>query len=231
MNEILGMLLPFLFSGDSSSGALLNILNAFSGQTFGAANTDGLASARTTQLLNARSKFPAVPDTKSINRSIDMVVDRLGINPTSGEGQGAAAFIRGLHALSPDFVGTIAGIPDGSKFFSMIANGAPGISMASGGGMTDVTNPYSVMAAHERSVKMARSMYDMALRPDGGYDVSYGHGLNMTEIGEVTQRLLSSGIPYKQYVKRLGQKEADFSTETGRILNPEDEKTAVWTTP
>ena len=191
MNDILGILIPLLMS-DADFGT---ILRALGGAGSGAVGMDGLQEMLKTQTMNARMAAPLVQNQKTIDSAAEMLIDRMGVNPFSGFGQGLSSFVGSMYHLAPDTIGAVLGIPNGGQFFSTIANGASGISQAAGFGTTDIFNPYSVLSAHERTRDMARVVYDLGVRPNGGYNISYGHGLNMDEMGKVTQRLLTSRIP------------------------------------
>lgn len=191
MNELLGTLIPLLMSGYGLS----DFLRLFGGAG-GASAMDGLQGMMRSQAINARMASPLVQNQSTINAAAETFVGRLGFNPYTGVGQGVTSLIGNLYHFAPDTMGTILGVPYGGQFFSTIANGAAGISQASGMGGVDIFNPYSVLAAHQNTNNMAKMMYDFGVRKDGGYDVSYGHGLNMGEMGKVAQRILSSQIPY-----------------------------------
>ena len=205
------MLIPFLMQG----AGLGDLFRAFGGSGQGAASMDGLSSAISASMMNARRNFPLKQNQETINSAAEMFVDRLGINPYSGAGQGFSAFLGGAYHAAPDIVGGILGIPNGQRFFSQIANGASGINLAAGYGSTDVLNPYSVMENHKRSMNMAKTVYDLGVKQDGGYDISYSHGLNMDEMGKVTQRLLSSSIAYRE----VSEGEDGIFRETGKDIS------------
>ena len=205
------MLIPFLMQG----AGLGDIIRAFGGTGNGAASMDGLSSAISASMMNARRNFPLKQNQETINSAAEMLVDRLGINPYSGAGQGFSALLGGAYHAAPDIVGGILGIPNGQKFFSQIANGASGINLAAGYGSTDVINPYSVMENHKRSIDMAKTVYDLGVRQGGGYDISYSHGLNMDEMGKVTQRLLSSRIAYRE----VSEGEDGIFRESGKDIS------------
>ena len=205
------MLIPFLMQG----AGLGDIVRAFGGVGQGAAGMDGLSSAISASMMNARRNFPLKQNQETINSAAEMLVDRLGINPYSGAGQGFSALLGGAYHAAPDIVGGILGIPNGQRFFSLIANGASGINLAAGYGSTDVLNPYSVMENHKRSMDMAKTVYDLGVKQDGGYDISYSHGLNMDEMGKVTQRLLSSRIAYRE----VSEGEDGIFRESGKDIS------------
>ena len=194
MNELLGMLIPLLMSG----AGLGDILRTLGGAGQSAAGMDGLSSVMSTSMMRAKQYFPLKQNQETINSAAEMLADRLGINPYSGLGQGMVHMLGSAYHVAPDMIGGILGIPNGQQFFSQIANGASGINLAAGYGRTDILDPYSVMANHKRAMDMAKTVYDVGVRQGGGYDISYSHGLNMDEMGKVTQRLLSSRIAYRE---------------------------------
>ena len=225
MNDILGILIPLLMS-DADFGT---ILRALGGAGSGAVGMDGLQEMLKTQTMNARMAAPLVQNQKTIDSAAEMLIDRMGVNPFSGFGQGLSSFVGSMYHLAPDTIGAVLGIPNGGQFFSTIANGASGISQAAGFGTTDIFNPYSVLSAHKRTLDMARTVYDLGMRPNGGYNISYGHGLNINEMGKVTQRLLTSRIPYREYAEdpKTGRLIEDAQTgtltETGNTVDPTKE--------
>ena len=225
MNDIIGILIPLLMSGADFG----TIIRALGGAGSGAVGMDGLQEMLKTQTLNARMAAPLVQNQKTIDLAAEMLIDRMGVNPFSGFGQGLSAFVGSMYHLAPDTIGTVLGVPNGGQFFSTIANGASGISQAAGFGTTDIFNPYSVLSAHERTRDMARTVYNLGVRPNGGYNISYGHGLNMDEMGKVTQRLLTSRIPYREYAEdpKTGRLIEDAQTgaltETGNTVDPTKE--------
>ncbi len=219
MNNILGILMGLLSPG-VDFGSVMNALGGAGAP--GASSLDGLSRMMNTNMTNARLGIPLRQNQQTINGAIENVLDRLGINPFTGSGQGASALLGHLYHIAPDMIGTLIGVPNGASFFSQIANGASGIGSAAGYGTTDVLNPYSVMASHKRAMEMGRMIYDLGVNKNGGYNIGYSHGLNMQEMGMVSQRLLSSRIPYME--TEFGR---DGSmTETGRRLNLGDRKDA-----
>lgn len=178
-----------------NGAGVMDVLRALGGQGVGASGVDGLSRMMSQQLANARNAFPAMPGT-ALGGAINTAMWRLGVNPYSGFGQGMGQAMRGMYSFAPDIMGGILGVPNGAQFYSTIANGASGINMAAGFGASSIFNPYSVMANHRRAMTMARNIYDLGTNPDGGYNIAYGHGLNMREMGLVSQRLLSSDIAY-----------------------------------
>ena len=209
MNDILGILIPMLMSG----AGIGDIVRALGGAGQGAAGSDGLSRMVGESIGNARMAFSPKHNefvSRQVSRASEMLVDRLGIVPTSGLGQGLTSMLGGMYHLAPDTFGAVLGVPNGGQFFGTVANGASGISRAAGFGQTDIFNPYSVMASHERTMKMAETAYGLGMRKDGGYNIDFTHGLNMDEMGKVTQRLLSSDIA--------------FTGDNGERLDPESEK-------
>jgi len=218
MNDILGMLIPMLMSG----AGIGDIIKALGSPGNGAASMDGLTSMMALQAQRARLGSPLIQDQSTIQRAAEKAVSRvLGMNPFTGEGQGAASIVAGLYHVAPDMVGSMLGIPNTQQFFGMIANGAAGINMAAGNGRGDIFNPYSAIGAHSTAMGMAQQVYKLATRPNGGYDISFGHGLNMDEMGKVTQRILSSRIAYEEDGVSIDPKnEADaerFSTHMRKL--------------
>ena len=193
MNDLLGILLPLLMSGAGMS----DIFRAIGGMKPSSVGMDGLSATLGASSANAMRAYPLRPNRETIIQSFNPLLERLGINPYSGGGQGAASILSGLYKIFPDTIGTIVGIPNGSNFFSTIANGSAGISMASGMGRPDMFNPYSVTSAHKRTADLAKMVYDMGIREGGGYNIGFGHGLNMDEMGKVSQRILSSDFIYR----------------------------------
>lgn len=219
MNDnILGTIIGLLMSG----GSVLDMLRTIGGPAPGAASTDGLSRMMSEQMLKARRAVPFGPNQQTVEGAVAPWLQLLGVNPNSQFGQGASYIASQLYGVSPSIVGGIIGVPNGDQFFSMVANGASGINQAMGYGASDIFNPYSTMAAHKRTMSLARTAYGLGVRKDGGYDVSYGHGLNMDEMGLVTQRILSSRIPYET----LEEGGDGLMRGTGEILDPEDKNTA-----
>ena len=215
MNDILGILIPMLISGSSVG----DIIKALGGVGTGAATMDGLSAMMSEQARNRRREIPLVQDQTKINMAAESLLDFLGIVPTSGLGQGLASMIGGMYHVAPDIVGSIIGVPNARQFFGNIANGAYGISQAATGMTPDIFNPYSMMDAHRGAMRLAQQVYGMGTRPDGGYNVSFSHGLNMNEMGTVTQRLLSSRIPY---VDEEGRRLNLSVNEEGKYRNEDD---------
>lgn len=215
MNDILGILIPMLISGSSVG----DIIKALGGVGTGAATMDGLSTMMSEQARNRRRKVPLIQDQTKINMAAESLLDFLGIVPTSGLGQGLASMIGGMYHVAPDIVGSIIGVPNSRQFFGNIANGAYGISQAATGITPDIFNPYSMMDAHRGAMRFAQQVYGMGTRRDGGYNVSFSHGLNMNEMSTVTQRLLSSRIPY---VDEDGRRLNLSVNEEGKYSNRED---------
>ena len=208
-SNLLGMLLPLLMSG----AGVGDIFRALGGAGQGGATMDGLRAMMSQSLSNARRNFPMFPNDGSLNRAFENVVYRMGGDPYNGAGQGAVSLLRSAYAIAPDIVGGITGIPNTGRMYSMLANGAGGISMAGGFGLPDFANPYSVMNSHRRAMSLGRMIQGFATNEDGGYNVGFTSGLNMEEVGKVSQRLLSSRIAYTE-------------DKTGHFLSPEDESTS-----
>lgn len=194
MDDLLGTLIPLLMQGADLS----TIFRELSGANRGASD-DGLMAMLRTQYSHAIRRNPLRQSQTDINSGASAFVDTLGINPYSGLGQGLAGTIGQLYHFAPDIVGSMIGMPSPGSFFQKMANGASGISMASGNGLPSMFNPYSVMSAHDNAMNIAQTIYGIATdRGDGrrGYNIDFTHGLNMSEMGHVAQRLMSSDIPY-----------------------------------
>lgn len=237
MNDIIGILIPLLMSG----AGIGEIVRALGGAGNGAASSDGLSRMVGESLGNARMSFwPKHNEfvSNQVSRASGMLVDRMGIDPTSGLGQGLTSLLGGLYHLAPDTMGAMLGVPNGGQFFGTIANGASGINRAAGFGQTDIFNPYSVMASHERTMKMAETAYGLGVRKDGGYNIGFSHGLNMEEMGKVTQRLLSSDVAFngdngerfehgtekfKERLEKLGSKFNEAASMLSKITGSIDE--------
>ena len=237
MNDIIGTLIPLLMS----SAGIGEIVRALGGAGNGAASSDGLSRMVGESLGNARMSFSPKHNefvSNRVSRVSEMLADRMGIVPTSGAAQGLTSLVGGLYHLAPDTMGAVLGVPNGGKFFGTIANGASGINRAAGFGQTDIFNPYSVMASHERTMKMAETAYGLGVRKDGGYNIGFSHGLNMEEMGKVTQRLLSSDVAFngddgerfepgsekfKERLEKLGSKFNEAASMLSKITGSVDE--------
>ena len=217
MNDLLGILLPMLMSGSDIG----SIVRALGGAGQGAAGIDGLSAMMNAQMSNATKAVPLRQSQETISRAAEMFVDRIGVNPLSGLGQGLSSMLGSMYHLAPDTFGAVLGVPNGERFFSQIAGGASGIGEAAGFGPTEMFNPYSVMASHRRAMSMGRTMYSLGTRENGGYNIDFSHGLNMDEMGMMAQRLLSSEIPYREYKRSDPFGGIDTSSPTGRTLDPE----------
>lgn len=206
MDELAGIILPMLLSGAD----VMDVLRAITGAGRGASN-DGLQAMLQSQMRNAVRKFPLklTSDDKTLQAGAGLFIDNLGINPLTGFGQGATKALMAAYQFAPGIVGSLIGVPSPGTFFHNIANGAGGVGLASGAGMPQMFNPYSVMAAHERAMNLAKTVYDIGTDGGKGYNVDFGHGLNFSEMGLVSQRLLSSRLPYVD--------------ENGKVLNPMDD--------
>lgn len=222
MKDILGILIPMLLSGSDIG----DIISALGGAGNGASGFDGLSAMMNAQMNNAVKSVGLSPNQSTIDKAAEMLVDRLGVNPLSGLGQGMSSMFGSLYHLAPDTFGSILGVPNGGRFFSQIAGGASGIGEAAGFGPSEMFNPYSVMATHRRAMKMGRTVYELGTREGGGYNIGFSHGLNMEEMGMMSQRLLSSEIPYMEYKRGDPFGGIDVSSPTGRKLNPENENDA-----
>lgn len=232
------MLLPLMMSG----AGLMDIVRALLGSAAGGASNDGLSAAIAKSFSNARREYPYGPDRKTITSASELLVDRLGVVPTSGAGQGLSRLFGGLYHLSPDTFGSILGIPNGGRFFDTLANGAAGINRAAGYGETDVLSPYSVMESHRRTMNLSKTVYGLGVKDGGGYDVGYTHGLNMEELGKVSQRILSSSIPYvdengngidpesdkfKERMKKFGSKVNEAASSLAKVTGSVDEAISI----
>lgn len=225
MGDLLGIILPMLMRGAD----VMDIVRAVAGANYGASN-DGLMSMMDMQRLRAMMAYPLRPDQSVIDRGASGFLDAMGVNPMTGFGQGLAGVIGSLYHFMPDIIGSAIGVPDPGQFFRTIANGSSGISVASGNGAPSIFNPFSVMDAHENAMRMAQGVYGMAARRDGqgnptGYNIDFTHGLNMSEVGLVTQRMLSSDLAYRRYGydrDRNGRvRGVDFSAGEGGRLDME----------
>ena len=240
MDELLGTLIPLLMQGADIS----TILRELSGGNRGA-SYDGLRAMLHAQYSHAIRRNSLRPSQSDINSGASAFVDTLGINPYSGLGQGLSGALGQMYHFAPDIVGSMIGIPNPSSFFQKMANGAAGISMASGNGQPSIFNPYSVMAAHDNAMGFARTIYGIATdRGDGlrGYNTDFMHGLNFSELGHVAQRMMSSDIPYmdesgrrldltdsrdadkfKENIKKLGSKFNEAASMLTKITGSVEE--------
>lgn len=237
MGDLIGILIPMLLGGAD----LKDIIRALSGADYGSSN-DGLKSMVSANIQNAILRNPLRVSQETINKGASGALDAMGINPMTGFGQGLSGLLGAMYHFAPDTIGSLIGVPDPGQFYRQIANGAAGISVASGNGMPSVFNPYSVMASHANAMRMAKGIYGLAARLDeggnlAGYNTEFTHGLNMSEVGIVAQRLLSSDLAYKNYgynrgrdgrisnvdLSRGGVENLDLSVdEEGNYINPED---------
>ena len=106
MNDILGILIPMLMSG----AGLGDIVRAIGGAGQGAAGSDGLSRMVNESLGNARMAFSPKHNefvSRQVSRASEMLVDRLGIVPTSGLGQGLTSLLGGMYHLAPDTFGAV----------------------------------------------------------------------------------------------------------------------------
>lgn len=217
MQEILGTLIPLLARG----GDLKSIIGALmkAGVGASASNFDGLTEIMTAQRTAAMRSYPTRTDPEFVKQGAEMFVDRLGVLPYSGLGQGLTSMINTAYTAAPDLVGSVLGIPNAASFLAPIANGSGAVSEASGAGRPDFLNKYSVLQSHKRTMEIANRVYGMGVNDDGGYNVDFSHGLNAGEMGLTAQRLLSSKLAYRKY-GRDEKGEADFSKDTGETLDP-----------
>ena len=217
MQEILGTLIPLLARG----GDLKSIIGALmkAGVGASASNLDGLTEIMTAQRTAAMRSYPTRTDPKFVKQGAEMLVDRLGVLPYSGLGQGLTSMINTAYTAAPDLVGSVLGIPNAASFLAPIANGSGAVSEASGAGRPDFLNQYSVLQSHKRTMEIANRVYGMGVNDDGGYNVDFSHGLNAGEMGFTAQRLLSSKLAYRKY-GRDEKGEVDFSKDTGETLDP-----------
>ena len=218
MNDLLGILLPILLKG-GDVGEIIAALTGYS--QGGASGMDGLEQIVQKQYATARRARPLQLDDERINSRAESLVDKMGILPYSGLGQGATALVNGAYKVAPDVMGTVLGLPNPGKYFATVANGANAINQAAGGYSPDVLNPYSVMTRHNRAMDMAETVYNLGVNKEGGYNVGFTHGLDTEELGLTTQRLLSSKLAYREYHDNRATGELDLDRETGRTLDPE----------
>lgn len=236
MGDLAGLLMALL-----SGGSLQDVIRRITGVDYGASN-DGLQSMIQANLQNAAIRNPLRVSPDILARGASGLVSAMGINPMSGFGQGASAMFGAMYNFAPDIMGSVMGIPNPGQFYRQIANGASGISLASGRGMPSIFNPYSIMDSHDNAMRMAQSIYGLSARMDNGgnltgYNVDFTHGLNMSEVGFVTQRLLSSDLAYKNYgytrdkhgvisnvdIAQGGMDNLDLSVDKdGNYINKED---------
>jgi len=211
MNDLLGVLLPLLMSGAD----IKTIFSHLAGGGGGGASYDGLRgmmSARLGDFVRGNG-LELRPSDAIVARNSGAFLDTLGLNPMTGFGQGMSNVISSLYRFAPDMIGPMIGIQSPKSFFQQIANGASGINAAAGFGTPNLLNPYGARAAFDRSVALAHSVFNMSNSEGRGYNVSFTHGLNMNEVGAVTQRLLSSSLPYNDANGKInpfgGAEEAD----------------------
>lgn len=193
MNDLLGILIPLLMSGADIS----TIFRQLAGGS-GASSYDGLQDmiSRRNSLFVRGNRLS--PDRDTINQHVSATLDTLGINPFTGAAQGLTSLLGSMYNLAPDAIGAFIGLPSPGSFYQQIANGAAGISVASGQGLPNLFNPYSARESYDNAVGLARKIQGFANRPRGGLNVDFTHGLNMSEVGTVAQRLLSSDIAYNR---------------------------------
>lgn len=214
MNDLIGILIPLLMSGAD----MQTIFRHLSGAN-GAASYDGLRDMMSRRNASFAMQNPMGPTRDMISRNASAFVDTIGVNPYTGFGQGLTNLVGSMYNVAPDIVGGFIGLPNPGSFYQQIANGSSGISVASGRGLPQLFNPYSARDAYNNAVNMARRVHDFATTDGHGFNIDFTHGLNMSEVGTVAQRLLSSGIPYQG---RDGRR-LDLSTnEKGEYITPAD---------
>lgn len=191
MNDLLGILIPLLMSGADIS----TIFRQLSGAN-GAASYDGLKDMMSRRNSSFALQNPPRPTREMISRNASAFVDTIGVNPYTGFGQGLSDLVGSMYNAAPDIVGGLIGFPSPGSFYQQIANGASGISVASGRGLPQIFNPYSARDSYNNAVDLARQVHGFATTEGHGFNVDFTHGLNMSEVGTVAQRLLSSNIPY-----------------------------------
>lgn len=214
MNDLIGILIPLLMSGADIQTIFRHLAGAN-----GAASYDGLRDVMSRRNASFSQQNPLWPTKDLISRNASAFVDTIGVNPYTGFGQGLTNLVGSMYSFAPDVVGGLIGLPNPGSFYQQIANGSSGISVASGRGLPQLFNPYSARDAYNNAVNLARTVHDMSVTEGHGFNVDFTHGLNMSEVGTVAQRLLSSGIPYQG---RDGRR-LDLSTnEKGEYITPAD---------
>ena len=192
MEHILGILLPMLMSGQDVS----TILRQLSGAG-GSASYDGLQSMITQRYIALQHAMPAEHSPDLIMRHASNALSNWGINPYDGAGQGIAMNMVHAYRFAPDIVGAMIGLPNAQSLYQQMANGAAGINVAAGRGNVDIFNPYSAQSAYQNAIRMGRVVGELASPDEHGFNVSFTHGLNMNEVGKVSQRLLSTSWTYQ----------------------------------
>lgn len=192
IEHILGIILPMLMSGRDVS----TILRQLSGAG-GSASYDGLQSMITQRNISLQRAMPARHSADLIQQHASGFLSNLGINPFTGAGQGIAMNMVHAYSFAPDIVGAMIGLPNAQSLYQQIANDAVGINVASGRGNVDIFNPYSAQSAYQNAIRMGRVVGKLASPDEHGYNISFTHGLNMDEIGKVSQRLLSTSWTYQ----------------------------------
>lgn len=215
MESMLGILLPMLMSGQDVS-TLLRLLSGAGGS----ASYDGLQSMITQRYVSLHKAMPAEHSDDLIMRHASNALSNWNINPYTGEGQGIAMNMVQAYRLAPDIVGAMIGLPNAQSLYQQLANGAAGINVASGHGNVDIFNPYSAQSAYQNAIRMGRVVGELASPDEHGFNVSFTHGLNMNEVGKVSQRLLSTSWTYQdEEGKQIDpDKEADKFKERLRKL-------------
>ena len=214
MNDLIGILIPLLMSGADIQTIFRHLAGAN-----GAASYDGLRDMMSRRNSSFSTQNHLWPTKDLISRNASAFVDTIGVNPYTGFGQGLTDLVGSMYSFAPDVVGGLIGLPNPGSFYQQIANGSSGISVASGRGLPQLFNPYSARDAYNNAVNLARTVHDMSVTEGHGFNVDFTHGLNMSEVGTVAQRLLSSGIPYQG---RDGRR-LDLSTDDkGNYINEKD---------
>jgi len=218
MNDLLGILIPMLMRGEDISTIFRHIAGAD-----GSASYDGLQ--RMISMRNSQfAKYnPPRPSKELLQRHASAFVDTMGFNPMTGAGQGLSSLVASMYSFAPDIVGAAIGLPDSGSFYQQIANGAAGINVASGRGIPSLLNPYSAKDSYDNAVSLARKVHDMAVVEGRGFDINFTHGLKMSEVGTVAQRLLSSDALYKEYAESQDGS-IDFKSPTGNRITTESDK-------
>ena len=192
LDNILGTAIPMLLSGSDVTSVIRQLTGIG-----GVASYDGLQQMVMQHYIAMNKAMPAQHSAEMIQQHASGLLSTLGINPYTGAGQGIAMNMVHAYRFAPDIVGAMIGLPNAQSLYQQMANGASGINIASGRGAVDIFNPYSAQAAYQNSIRMADMVARFASPDNHGFDIGYTHGLNMEEVGKVSQRLLSSGIPYR----------------------------------
>lgn len=218
MNDLLGILIPLLMSGAD----MQTIFRHLAGSN-GAASYDGLRGMMSRRNMSFATNNPLRPSAELIERNASAFVDTIGVNPYTGVGQGLTKMIGSMYGFAPDIVGSFIGLPNSGAFYQQVANGASGISVASGQGLPSLFNPYSARDAYNNAVNLSRTIHNFATTQGHGFNVDFTHGLNMSEVGTVAERMLSSNIPYIRYA-RGADGSIDYASPTGQRLDRASEE-------